>query len=80
MPEPLSWISMESRPWFLKRTSVGVSWDAYRRGVNCTDGGGAGVDAVFDQLLDDGAEVDNDLAGLYLMDLYRVSRDIRMGG
>jgi hypothetical protein len=38
-----------------------------------TDGGCSSVDAVFNQLLCHGAEVDNDLARLNLMDLFGMS-------
>lgn len=65
---------MESSPWFLKRTSgvdslaMAVQPGMSERG-GYTDALGPGIKAVLHEFLDDGAQVDNDLPRLDLVDL-----------
>jgi hypothetical protein len=79
MPSPLSWISTASRPLFLSRTSAKrrISSCAvharmrtgYSGEVQATYRGGASIQTILNEFLDDGAEVDDDLTRLDLVHL-----------
>jgi hypothetical protein len=78
MPSPLSCTSIDSSPWFLKRTSRPIQLDplyfVVAGPLSRTNARRSCIETVFHQLFHYRTQIDNDLAGLNLMDLQIVSK------
>jgi hypothetical protein len=72
IPPPLSWTSIDSKPWFLKRTSTKCQRDYATMIMLHTNAGGTGIETILHQFLDHRAQINNDLTGLDLMYLLSI--------